>query len=107
MLLVGAILLAFFVVPSPWGIVLVALAAVFEVAETWFLIRLSRRRKIQVGAEAMVGARGVALSNCRPNGQVRVAGEIWEARCDEGADQGDPVRVTALESLVLVVEPVR
>jgi len=106
MLFIGALLLAYFVVPSPWGYVLVALAAVFEVAETWFFIRLSRRRKIRVGAETLVGAHGVTLSDCRPDGQVRVAGEIWGARCEEGADRGDPVRVLSLEGLTLVVEPI-
>ena len=79
MLLIGALLLAFFVVPAPWSYVLVVFAALFEVAETWFFLRLSRRRKIQVGAETLAGAHGVALSDCRPAGQVRVRGEIWGA----------------------------
>lgn len=106
MLLLGAILLAFFIVPRPWGFVLIALAAVFEVAETWFFIRLSQRRKVRVGAEAMIGARGLALSDCLPVGQVRVSGEIWQARCEEGVLRGDAVRVTALEGLTLLVQPV-
>jgi membrane-bound serine protease (ClpP class) len=106
-LLLGAILLAIFVVPSPWGAVLVVAAAAFEVAETWFLIRLSRRRRIQVGAEALIGARAEAISDCRPEGQVRLAGEIWQAWCAAGAGRGETVRVTAREGLTLVVEPER
>jgi hypothetical protein len=43
---------------------------------------------------------------CRPSGQVRVHGELWEARCAAGADIGEDVRITALEELTLVVEPV-
>ncbi len=106
MLLVGAILLAIFVLPSPWGIAVVAAAAVFEVVETLFFMRLSRRRRIRVGAETLVGASAEAVAACRPLGRVRVAGEVWQARCERGADVGDRVRVVAREDLVLLVEPV-
>ena len=106
MLLVGAILLAVFVLPPPWGIVLVALAAVVEVAETWFLIRLSQRRRIQAGPETLIGARGVALGEIRPTGQVRVRGEIWAARSADPVSPGEAVRVTQRDGLTLAVEPV-
>ena len=35
--------------------------------------------------------------SCRPRGQVRVGGELWQARCDAGADPGAAVRVTAVD----------
>ena len=107
MILLGAFLLALFVVPSPWNVVLVLGAAAFEVAETWFFIRLSRRRRAAIGAEALLGARAETISACRPNGQVRLAGEIWQAHCLGGADPGERVRVIAREGLTLVVEPER
>lgn len=106
MLLVGAILLALFVLPAPWGLAAVAGAAVFEVVETIFFIKLSRRRRIRVGAETLVGATAETVAPCRPLGRVRVHGEVWQARCDAGADAGEPVRVVARKGLVLVVEPV-
>ena len=105
MLFVGAILLALFVVPAPWGLVLVAATAVVEVAETYFWIRLSRRRRIQAGAETLIGARAVVASACRPTGQVRVQGELWRARCDAGAEPGETVRIVGREGLTLLVEP--
>jgi membrane-bound serine protease (ClpP class) len=105
LLFVGAILLALFVVPAPWGLVLVAATAVVEVAETYFWIRLSRRRRIQAGAETLIGARAVVASSCRPAGQVRVQGELWRARCEAGADLGETVRVVGREGLTLLVEP--
>jgi membrane-bound serine protease (ClpP class) len=105
LLFVGAILLALFVVPAPWGLVLVAATAVVEVAETYFWIRLSRRRRIQAGAETLIGARAVVASSCRPTGQVRVQGELWRARCEAGADLGETVRVVGREGLTLLVEP--
>jgi membrane-bound serine protease (ClpP class) len=105
LLFVGAILLALFVVPAPWGLVLIAASAVVEVAETYFWIRLSRRRRIQAGAETLIGARAVVESSCRPAGQVRVQGELWRARCEAGAEPGETVRIVGREGLTLLVEP--
>jgi membrane protein implicated in regulation of membrane protease activity len=103
--LAGAIFLALFVVPAPWGVVLVVGALVVEVGETAFWIWLSKRRKPQVGAEAIVGATVVVVTPCHPIGSVRLNGELWRARCEAGARQGDAVRVLAVEGLTLVVEP--
>jgi len=103
--LVAAIFLALFVLPSPWGIVAVGGAAVLEVGETAFWIWLSKRRRPQVGVEALIGATAQVVTACRPLGNVRVAGELWRARCEAGADPGDVVRIRALEGLTLVVEP--
>jgi membrane protein implicated in regulation of membrane protease activity len=102
--LAGAILLAVFVLPPVWGIVAVVLGALVEAGETAFWIRLSRRRKVQVGAETLIGAPAVVVTDCRPDGQVRLSGEIWAAHCDEGADAGEAVVVTARYGLTLVVE---
>jgi len=107
LLLVLAILAAIFWLPTAWGVTLVASAAVIEVAEVGFWFWLSRRRKAQTGAEALPGARGVVVAACRPEGQVRVLGELWRARCEEGADPGDEVVVERLEpDLLLVVSRV-
>jgi membrane-bound serine protease (ClpP class) len=104
-LLVAAVVAAFLFVPAPWGIVLVAVAALIEVAETAFWIRLSRRRRAQVGAETLIGALGIVSEPCRPLGQVRLAGELWQARCEAGADEGEEVRVVGRSGLVLAIEP--
>jgi membrane-bound serine protease (ClpP class) len=105
LLFVGAVLLALFVVPKPWGLVLVAAAAVVEVGESFFWLHLSRRRRIQMGAETLIGATAQAASDCRPLGQVRLHGELWGARCQAGASAGDTVRVVGREGLTLLVEP--
>ena len=105
MLFVGAVLLALFVVPEPWGLVLVIGAAVVEVGEYFFWAHLSRRRRIQMGAETLIGARAELVSECRPLGQVRVQGELWRARCELGASPGETVRIVGREGLTLLVEP--
>ena len=104
MVLVGAIVLALFVLPAPWGLVAVAAALVVEVGETAFWIWLSKRRRPQVGAEALIGARAEVVAPCRPVGSVRVVGELWRARCDAGADRGEIVHDRALDGLTLIVE---
>lgn len=104
MALVIAILLAIFVLEEPWTWIVVMTGATFELIEAVVLIRWSKRRTAVVGAEALIGRRALVLADCRPSGQVRVAGELWQARCDPGADVGDEVVVKALDGLTLVVE---
>ena len=103
MLLILAIVVAVLWLPTGWGIALVAAATVVEFAETGFWFWLSRRRKAVTGAEALPGSRGVVVAACRPEGQVRINGELWRARCDEGADPGDEVVVERLEPHLLLV----
>jgi membrane-bound serine protease (ClpP class) len=102
-LLVGAILLAVFVLPPLWGLTVVALAALVEIGEFFFWIWLSRRRGAQAGVEALVGKTARVASACRPEGHVRVEGELWRARCEAGADVGESVRIAAVEGLTLEV----
>lgn len=105
MLLVVAILLAVFVVEEPWSWIVVVAGATLELTEAALFIWWSKRRTSVVGAEALIGRRALVAAECRPSGQVRIAGELWQARCDPGADIGDEVVVTALDGLTLVVEP--
>lgn len=106
MILLLAILIAFFLVPMPWSLLVIVLGIAGEVGEIVWGRRLARRWRPRTGAEAMVGQTAVVASPCRPTGQVRIHGEIWTARCEAGADPGDEVRVDAVEGLELVVSPV-
>jgi membrane-bound serine protease (ClpP class) len=105
-ILVGSILLVVLgVVPvTPWGVLLIGGAAVVEVAESLFWIWLSKRRRAAVGAEALIGRSAEVVRTCRPLGYVRLAGELWQARCEDGADRGERVSVVGLDGLVLLVE---
>lgn len=100
MLLLGGILLAVFVLPSPWGIVAVVAGGVLEVAESLVLLRWSRRRRAVTGAEALVGRTAVVATPT----QVRVAGELWQARADAPLTPGDEVIVRGVEGLTLLVD---
>jgi membrane-bound serine protease (ClpP class) len=105
-LLLFAALLAIFVLPEPWGLVAVIGAGVLEIAEAGFWIWFSKRRQSSVGTETLVGKTAVAITSCRPLGQVRVDGEIWAARCEEGASAGEEVYVVGLDGLTLRISPV-
>ena len=106
MIFLLSLLLAIFVLDEPWTWIVLGIGAVLEVLETGFFVWWSKRRRATVGAETLVGRRAVVSTDCVPEGQVRVAGEIWGARCDVGARAGDEVIVRELDGLVLVVEPV-
>jgi len=94
-----------FVLPRNLGIVAILVGITIELTEAAFWIRLSRRLRPRVGAEALVDAEGVALSDCRPSGRVRVRGENWRALCREGVDKGDAVVVLGISGLTLEVRP--
>ena len=104
MLLIGAIALALLVLPPGWGLALVSLAAVIEVAEVGFWIRFLRRYRIRTGTEAMIGSRADVIEECDPRGRVRLRGEIWHAVCDSRAEVGERVSITGVEGLTLRVE---
>ena len=105
MLFLIALALAIFVLPSPWGVVAVACALVIDVIEVGVGLWYSKRRRSSVGSQTLVGLTGVAIGDLRPDGQVRVEGEIWRARCEDGCDAGAAVIVRAVDGLTLQVEP--
>jgi len=104
--LILAIVLALVVLPRPWGWVAIGVAAVYEAVSTWIGWNWSRSRQPVVGPAALVGELADVIDDCRPDGHVRIRGELWQARCAAGADAGAQVRVRAVRALVLDVEPV-
>lgn len=68
---------------------------------------LAVRQKAVTGAEGMVDSIGVARTDLAPSGKILVHGELWNARATETIPAGKPVRVRAVEGLILVVEPER
>ncbi|HKA27061.1 MAG TPA: NfeD family protein [Gaiellaceae bacterium] len=105
MALTVAVILALLFAPWPWNLILVLAGVAIEVGELTWGLRLARRWKPKTGAEAMIGELAEVVARCRPDGQVRVRGELWEAHCERGADVGDQVRIEKLDGLTLIVAP--
>jgi membrane-bound serine protease (ClpP class) len=102
--LIGLVL-AIFVLPSPWGLVAIGVGAALDIAETGLFLWWSKRRKATVGVDSLVGQVGVAIGSIRTEGQVKVNGEIWSAICAGGCETGTKVVVLAVDGLTLDVEP--
>ena len=63
-------------------------------------------KRVKTGKETLIGARGIASSDLKPKGEVRVMGEFWEATAkDNTITTGQPIEVVGLEGMVLVVKP--
>ena len=104
MLLVLAVVFLF-ALPSPWNVVACVVCGGLFVLEIGFWQRRVRGQKVQTGAENLVGATGEVTEALAPVGQVRVLGELWEARAAVALPSGARVRVVALDGLTLDVEP--
>jgi membrane protein implicated in regulation of membrane protease activity len=107
LLLIIAIVAAVLWLGSPLDWILVGIAAVLEIGETAFWFWWTGRRRAKVGVETLVGRRATVVVPCLPDGQVRVDGELWQARCEEGAGTGETVVVERIEGLTLDVRTSR
>jgi membrane-bound serine protease (ClpP class) len=103
-LLAAAILAAFLLLPTPWGIAVVVFAAAVETFEITLWRRLLRYR-VRTGAEALVGMSAEVVEECAPRGRVRLRGELWNADCAAPAGVGETVVVRRVDGLRLEVEP--
>jgi membrane-bound serine protease (ClpP class) len=83
--------------PTPLAVAALLLFVGWKVAR-------SRRAPLAVGAHGLVGERGEALSDVGPaGGEVFVHGEYWRARAAADIPRGTPVRVLAVDGLVVDV----
>ena len=76
---------------------------------TVFLVRLAvraRRRKVRLGADALVGSAASAMEPLTPEGHVLVEGEIWRAVASVPVQAGARLRVVGHEQFLLHVAPI-
>jgi membrane-bound serine protease (ClpP class) len=76
----------------------------------WMIYKAARANlyKIKTGKEALVGSVGVAVTDLKPEGEIRVVGEFWQATAKEGwIKNGEKVEVVGMEGMLLVVRPVK
>jgi membrane-bound serine protease (ClpP class) len=99
-------LILFLVLASPANSIVAAILLVAGVVEVGYWWRTVKHRRLQTGAEALIGARAKVVSACHPDGRVSLEGALWNAHCaGGGADAGDSVLVSGRDGLLLMVEP--
>jgi membrane-bound serine protease (ClpP class) len=79
------------------GLVILAIA---------FLGARSQRRPVVTGERIMVGQTAEAVESFNEKGQVRYAGELWNAHTATPLKVGQQVRIVKVEGLGLWVEPI-
>jgi membrane-bound serine protease (ClpP class) len=91
-----------------WSVLLptVVIVSLFFLAVAGLVVRSQLRRAL-TGKPAMVGERGVAYTDLKPEGQVFVHGEYWQAVSEEPMAAGDTVEVVKVVNLKVYVRPVK
>ncbi len=73
----------------------------------WFLRRLllDQRKKSPLGHDAMIGLTGECITELKPEGLIRVQGEIWKAVSNCSViPEGAEVVIEKLQGLTLIVK---
>ena len=66
----------------------------------------AQHKRVKTGKEALIGAKGIATTDLKPKGEIRVLGEFWQAIAkDTTIGIGQAVEVVCLEGMFLVVKP--
>ena len=85
-------------------------AAVTVLTAAFFLLAIgalfkARKGPIVSGREQLIGSVGSVLSDFDTTGRIRVHGETWNARTEQPMHSGDRVTITAIDGLMLHIEP--
>jgi membrane-bound serine protease (ClpP class) len=66
----------------------------------------AQHKRVKTGKEALIGSNGVATTDLKPKGEVRVLGEFWQATAKETPiANGTAIEVVDMEGMFLVVKP--
>lgn len=73
----------------------------------WIVGPLKRRAKL-TGPESLIGQTGIAITDLKPDGEVKVDGIIWRARSISGDIlKNETIKVREMKNLTLIVEKVK
>ena len=88
-------------------VITISLAASALFLATALLAVRQRRRPVVTGREEMIGAVGAAQESFAASGRIMAHGELWTAHSERPVEAGERLRITAIEGLILEVEPLR
>ncbi len=110
-MVLGALLLVDAPIPQMRVHLITALAVSVPLAViTVFLVSIAlraRRSKVTTGPQGLVGEIAVARTPLAPEGKVFIHGELWNAVASAEVAEGEQVRVSRVDGLILYVEPLR
>ncbi len=98
--------LSLYVVSLQVQVVLVVALILAAVVTAFLLYKALQARflKVKTGREALIGSMGIAVTDLKPKGEVRVLSEFWQAEALDGwIQKGTKVEVTNMEGLFLIV----
>ena len=73
-------LLLLILLPFPWNAISAFATVAIGVFEVAWWHRRVRHNKVQTGVENLLEATGEVTKRLAPSGQIRVLGELWQAR---------------------------
>jgi len=89
-----------------YGLILICVAFLIYAVISYNIGSRTLRKKPLPGFTTMVGVEGQVVSRLAPEGLVRIEGELWNARSENGPiDAGIDVIVISQNGLKLVVRP--
>jgi membrane-bound serine protease (ClpP class) len=86
--------------------VLVIATAAMAILFSFIVYKAAKAKlaKVKTGKEALIGAKGIAISDLNPEGEIRVLGEFWQAKAkDTWIKKDEEVEVVDMEGLFLIV----
>jgi membrane-bound ClpP family serine protease len=111
---VGALLLSaafsgvsYYGIDAQMEIALAIIVIVIAILAAWILYKgvTANLATVKTGKEALIGSKGVAVTDLKPKGEIRVMGEFWQATVkEEQIANGEMVEVIGMEGMFLVVK---
>ena len=85
------------------GITLIIVALI--VAVIFYVGVKAQFKRVKTGKEALIGAKGLATTDLKPNGEIRIMGEFWQATAkDSEIATGQAMEVLGMDGMFLVVK---
>jgi membrane-bound ClpP family serine protease len=85
------------------GVTLIIVALI--VAVIFYVGIKAQFTRVKTGKEALIGTKGTATTDLKPNGEVRVMGEFWQATAkDAEIATGQDIEVVGMDGMLLVVK---
>ena len=88
------------------------IATVTVISAAFFFVALNlvlsaHRKPVVSGMEEMLGSIGQVIDDFDHDGYIHIHGETWQARTQYPVKNGNRVKVTAIDGLILHVEPIK